>query len=302
MIELSIVIATYNRAQPLLRTLGSLARQTLDPALWEVVVVDNNCADDTAARFARWAEAHPKVNARLTREPQQGLSPARNRGVAESAGAYIAIIDDDEEVNPEFAESYFRFFRDYPGAAAAGGRIVPLYEYAPPAWLSPYTERPIAGTLDLGPEARPFPAWKFPGGGNMAVRRSALVRYGAFDPALGRTGANPLAGEEKELFGRLRAGGEQVWYVPGAVIYHIIPESKFDPAYFDRLTRQSGVSERIRTQGISRAAYLARLLAEAVKWGGTLALAAGYALRGEAIKGRYLIRMRRNVTCGLLRG
>ena len=302
MIELSIVIATYNRAQPLMRTLDSLARQTFDPALWEVVVVDNNCVDDTAVRFAAWTEAHPKVNARLVREEQQGLSPARNRGVSQSTGAYIAIIDDDEEVNPEFAESYFRFFRDYPGAAAAGGRIVPLYEYPTPKWLSPYTERPIAGTLDLGPEPKPFPAKKFPGGGNMAVRRTILKRYGLFDPSLGRTGTNPLAGEEKELFGRLRAGGEEIWYVPGAVIYHIIPESKFDPAYFDRLTRQSGVSERIRTRGLSQRAYLKRLCAEAVKWAGTVVLAFGYALRGEAIKGRYLIRMRRNVTCGLLKG
>ena len=60
----------------------------------------------------------------------------------------------------------------------------------------------------------------------MALRRTALGRYGAFDPQLGRRGARLLGGEESDLFARLRRGGEQCWYVPGAVMYHILPPSK----------------------------------------------------------------------------
>ena len=90
--------------------------------------------------------------------------------------------------------------------------------------------------------------------------------------------------------------------MPGAAIRHITPASKLSEEYFERLTRMIGVSERIRTLGEGKSAFRRRLLAEAVKWGGTLVLATGYVLRGQAIKGRYLIRMRRNITQGLLRG
>ena len=45
--KLSIVVATYNRAPYLLRTLESLARQTLSPGLFEILVVNNNSSDNT---------------------------------------------------------------------------------------------------------------------------------------------------------------------------------------------------------------------------------------------------------------
>ena len=300
--DLSIIIATYNRAAGLVRTLDSLAGQTLAPALWEIVAVNNNSTDDTEARFAAWQAAHPALNARMVFEGKQGLSHARNCGIGASQGEYIVIIDDDELVNTRFCEAYHTFFQANTPVAAAGGRIVPLYEFPPPVWLTKYTERPIAGTLDLGEQCIPFPGQKFPGGGNMAVRRSILKKYDAFHPALGRTGNTPLSGEEKELFLRLRRADEKIYYIPDAIIYHVIPLSRFEPAYFARLTRMSGVSERRRTLQHSRFAYLTRLLGEAVRWAATLALACLYLLRGIPSKGKWLIRMRWNITCGLLLG
>jgi len=300
--KLSIVIATYNRAEALVRTLDSFVEQTLDPVLWEIVTVNNNSADNTDARFAAWQAAHPKINARIVFEGKQGLSCARNCGIEASKGEYIAIIDDDELVNIRFCEAYYTFFKTETSAAGAGGRIVPLYEYPVPVWLTKYTERPIAGTLDLGEKCIPFPQRKFPGGGNMAIRRSILKKYDAFNPALGRTGNIPLAGEEKELFRRLHRAGEKIYYIPDAIIYHVIPESRFEPAYFRRLTRMSGVSERIRTLQHSLLAYLMRLLGEVVRWAMTLALALVYLLRGTPSKGGYLIHMRWNITRGLLGG
>lgn len=297
-IKISVVIATYNRAASLLRTLESLARQTASPEEFEIVVANNNSTDDTPGTYERFRVSHPELNLRVVFEPEQGLSPARNAGIAAARGDTIAIIDDDEEVNPEFVEAYADFFEHHPDVAACGGRIVPRYESAVPKWLSPYTERPIAGPLDLGDEIREMPRGSYPGGGNMAIRQWAVEQYGAFDPRLGRTGNNPMGGEEKELFGRLRAGGEKIYYVPGAIIYHIIPESKLTTDYFDRLSRMTGVSERIRSQ--SERKYLHRLLSECLKWAGTLVLAAGYLLRGAPAKGHYLIRMRWNITRGLL--
>jgi len=272
----------------------------LEPQLWECVVVDNNSRDETQKLFAKFAAKHKGFNLRMVRETQQGLSHARNRGITGSVGGIIAIIDDDEEVNPSFARAYLELFGAHPDAAAAGGKIMPFYDKTPPKWLSPITERPIAGTLDLGERVRLFRGERYPGGGNMALRRTAVEKYGMFDPALGRIGKKLLAGEEKDLFRRLQAGGERIYYTPQAQILHIIPASRLTLSYFARATRMVGVSERIRTLGISRWAYLKRLLAEGVKWCATIVYGVLYLFSFRPAKARGLLVMRRNITLGLL--
>lgn len=121
MIRLSLIIATYNRARPLLEALESVVAQDAPLALWECVVVNNNSQDDTEARFADFAARHPAFALRMVREPHQGLSHARNCGIAAARGEYLAIIDDDERINPGFVAAYIRFFDTHPDAVAAGG-------------------------------------------------------------------------------------------------------------------------------------------------------------------------------------
>lgn len=301
MVRVSVVIATYNRGEKLVRTLRSLAAQDVHVSEWEAVVVNNNSSDGTADHFARFAAENPGLNIRMVDEPRQGLSYARNIGIAESTGAVIAIIDDDEEVNPGFVQAYAAFFDAHPEVAAAGGKVVPLYECGRPEWMSRYTERPIAGTLDRGNSAKPF-GKGYPAGGNMAVRRSVFERYGLFDTGLGRTGDKPMGGEEKELFHRIMSGGETVWYLPGAVIYHIIPAEKLTLKYFRRLSRGCGASERVRTLAISKGAYAGAVVREMLKWAASLAIALWYGICQQPLKAHYLLEMRRCITAGLLNG
>ena len=74
MIPLSIVIATFNRSAYLLRTLESLAGQTLPAQEFEILVVNNNSTDDTPAVFAGFARQHPELRLRMVAEPVQGIS------------------------------------------------------------------------------------------------------------------------------------------------------------------------------------------------------------------------------------
>lgn len=299
-VKISVIIATYNRSHSLVRTLESLAGQTLAPGRWEAVVVDNNSTDDTREEFAKFVALNPGFNFRMTSETAQGLSPARNRGIAGARGEYLVIIDDDQTVNGDFLKTYTGFFDSNPGVAAAGGVIIPVYETAPPRWLSHYTERMLAGALDLGRKPGEFPRGKYPGGGNMALRKGMTDKYGVFDVNLGRTGTKLMGGEEKDLFARLRAGGERIWYLPGAEVYHHIPAGRLTLDYLDRLSRTTGASERVRTRGESRAAYAARIVAEAVKWAATAALLLFYTLTLRPAKGWALVRMRTQITLGLV--
>ena len=104
--ELSIVISTYNNAASLERALKSVAMQDADKSIWECVVVNNNSSDNTSECFAEFASGHPEYNLRIVDEPNQGLSYARNRGIRESVGEYIAIIDDDEHIAEDFVAAY----------------------------------------------------------------------------------------------------------------------------------------------------------------------------------------------------
>lgn len=151
------------------------------------------------------------------------MSYARNRGLREAQAPLVAFIDDDERVNPGFLRAYLDFFDAHPEAVVAGGRIIAEYPTGRPDWMSKYVEMPIANPMDFGPDVRPFPAGRVPGGGNMAFRRAGLAGYGGFDPSLGRVNGELIGGEENDFFERLLAGGETIWYVPDAVMWHIIP-------------------------------------------------------------------------------
>lgn len=295
--KLSIIIATYNRAQSLQATLASLAEQSAPHSDLECIVVDNNSTDNTQAAVAEFARRHPDMNLRIVTERRQGLSHARNRGIAESRGQYIAIIDDDETVNSSFAQAYIDLFDRNPAWSVAGGSVVACYPEGRPSWLTTLTERPIANPMDFGTQVRPFPRGRIPAGGNMAFRREVLLRYGGFEPTLGRTGTTLTGGEENDLFERMAADGVAFIYVPEAVIHHIIGPEKLTEDYFARLSRGTGASQLRRAVMRGRRGHL--YAAEAAKWVATLLLAAGYAVTMRPQKALWLIKLRYGISCGI---
>jgi hypothetical protein len=107
-----------------------------------------------------------------------------------------------------------------------------------------------------------------------------------------------LGGEEKEFFGRVTATGGEIWWVPGAVVDHLIPPSRTTNEHFKKLSRMVGVTARRLSTG--HGAYTRALVAEAVKWAATLVLAAWFVATLRPSKARYLIIMRREITRGLL--
>lgn len=294
MIRLSLIIATYNRAEQLMVTLASVGAQSAKPSLWECIIVDNNSRDNTQERVAEFAKEHPTLNIRYCFEPNQGLSYARNKGISEAKGDIIAFIDDDERIVAEFINSYIKLFDEHPDAMAAGGKIIAEYPTGRPRWMSHYTERPIANPMDFGDYITPFPKGRIPGGGNMAMRREVFSTIGLFDTTLGRTGKRLIGGEESELFERIYSLGMKCYYAPRAVMYHIIPAEKLTTEYFERLCYNTGVSQLTRAKIHNRITRL--YIGEAMKWCATLLLC----LLHRPAQSRHLIKMRREITRGIL--
>ena len=297
---LSVILCTYNRERYIYNVLESIAAGGYED--YEIVLVNNNSTDGTEGEYQRFAKDHPEVTMRYCVEKQQGLSYARNRGIVESQGEVLVYVDDDAVVNREYLQTYADFFSRNKEAVAAGGPITPRYDGCEePGWMSHYTRQLVTGELNLGSREREFPAGAFPGGGNAAYRKSVFDAVGLFNVELGRKGNSLIGAEEKDLFDKMTSRGMKFYYLPNAILYHLIPPKKLTQDYFDRLTFGIGVSERYRTQQIGKKKYLARLAKEAVKWGGTLVLWTGFALKGQFSKGNKLVAFRKNVTRGLLK-
>ncbi len=294
MIRLSLIIPTHNRSASLLRTLHSVAQQSHPASEWECIVVDNNCVDDTAGRFAEFVALHPSLNLRIVSEREAGASAARNRGVREAQGAVLAFVDDDERINEEFIASYIALFDADPKALVAGGRIVAEYPTIRPRWMSRYVEMPIANPKDFGAQSKFFPKGQIPGAGNIAFRAELKGIIPLFDPTLGRIDGRLIGGEENDLCERVLALGERIRYAHRAVIWHIIEDDKLNDGYFKRLCYNVGVSQKLLAR--KKGSYCKAMAKEALKWVATLALCVVH----RPVQSKWLLKMRWSITRGLL--
>jgi glycosyltransferase involved in cell wall biosynthesis len=245
--DATVLIATYNRAALLDRTLASLRDLRLDPARrWEVVVVDNNSTDGTREVIHRHARGFP-VPLRYLLETRQGRSSALNAGIEASTGAVIVMTDDDVIVDPGWLESACSALTGGdPSVGYAGGPVAPLWETPPPPWLD-LTRGDLWGTIAIQDHGdREFvyeEARKVPLGANMAARRSLFDTVGMFRAELGRSSGRIVLGQEvPELLMRARAAGFTGRYVPAMRVQHHIPANRLTRAYFRRWWFGKGVS------------------------------------------------------------
>ena len=297
---LAAIICTYNRAKYIGNLLESIAANDLPKSEYEIVLVDNNCTDNTKEVCEAFVKTHKDVNFRYVVEPEQGLSAARNKGIKEAKGDVIVYIDDDALIDEWYLRTIVEYMEAHPEISAVGGPIIPLYEDTEePKWMTRFTKELLCGYLYFGEEERPFPGERYPGGGNAAYRANVFEQVGLFNTALGRKGNGLMGSEEKDIFDKMKAQGMRFMYLPKMILHHIIPQKKLERDYFDRLTLQIGQSERQRTLAIGKGKYINRLAKEAVKWCGTIVLLIGYTLQGAPMKGWKLVLFRRNVSRGL---
>lgn len=295
----SVVICTYNRERFLPDTLGSVAAQTFPAHGFELLVVDNASTDRTAGICATFAAAHPSLIVRYVMESNQGLSFARNRGIAESTGEIVVFIDDDVFLDPDYLTLLDTHYAADAALMANGSRVQVQYEGSRPAWMSRYLE-PLVGRHDFGDVKRAYPAGKYPVGCSMGFRREALRTVGGFRTDLGRKGTSLGANEEKDFFARLRSAGLPVAYLPDVVLTHRIDDRRLDLAYVKRQAVGVGRGEGIRLKDGGLGGWLSKCVEETVKAGGSVVLALAYALRGHPAKAVLLLKFRYWVWLGLL--
>lgn len=218
------VICTYNRSRNLREALASIDR-IYGGFPCEVIVVDNNSTDDTAAIV----EAYAINGVRYIFEPTAGLSIARNTALAQTNSEIVVYIDDDVQVRPGWLENLTEPFSD-PGVAVVGGELVPVWSIPRPAWLTDAWVRNYSVELKWSTFAREIRTGEWLCEGNIAFRRSALIAAGGFPVNLGRVGPVLLSGEGVVIEAIQAAGGGAV-FSPGSIVDHLIPEDRITPKW-----------------------------------------------------------------------
>lgn len=100
--KVSIVIPLYNKAAYIRRALASITAQTFDD--FEVIVVDDGSTDEGAVIVTDFSDAR----VRLIKQPNAGPGAARNAGLAQAHGQFIAFLDADDEWLPTYLEESVR--------------------------------------------------------------------------------------------------------------------------------------------------------------------------------------------------
>jgi poly(ribitol-phosphate) beta-N-acetylglucosaminyltransferase len=114
---ISVVMPSFGGRDTIGHSLRSLGQQTLDPTMFEIIVVLNGPPDGTRDVLADFQRDFPAVTLRVVQMTLAGASRAWNAGIAAASRQYTTFVDDDDSVSPAFLEVLLRH---------AGPRVVSI--------------------------------------------------------------------------------------------------------------------------------------------------------------------------------
>ncbi|MCC6485894.1 MAG: glycosyltransferase family 2 protein [Candidatus Hydrogenedentes bacterium] len=222
-VDISIVVCTYNRADVLRVAVDSLCRlETEGLFTYEIVVVDDASTDSTASVLAALAAGAP-LPIRAIRGSGAGVAAARNAGIDEACGAFVAFFDDDQIAEPSWLIEMWRTLNDSGAPCVGGARTLDLP--ADQLKALPRIIRLYLGEIPVESEIRPCGRGDLPCTGTVLMERRVFQAVGRFDASLTQ------GGEDTEFFARVRRAGLACWYTPRSVAMHLVPEYRLREPY-----------------------------------------------------------------------
>ena len=208
--EIAVVVASHDRPLRLRWLLEALREQTVARERFEVVV-----AHDSGARTAALLHAHPLAPRVLAFAPgSAGPAVKRNAAWRAAAAPLVAFTDDDCRPRPDWLERLLETARADPSSAVVQGRTV-----------VDVAERPVRQGAAWSRSQEAVPPSDFGQTCNIAYPRALLRDVGGFDERY------PLAaGEDTDLWLRVRAAGGRLVAAPDAVVEHGVEERSLTQA------------------------------------------------------------------------
>ena len=242
---ISVVIPLYNKQDSIVATLQSVLAQTYTD--YEVVIVDDGSTDNSAQVVEEFISAYPQPlpkgkGVRLVRKANGGVSSARNTGIMEAKGEYIAFLDGDDLWDKKYLETLHELICDYPdaviygiGCAQVSGDNVELTN----------VDKPRRGEVDN--------IWDYSvhywTGSSATCRKEDLLAIGMFDSRM-------THGEDLDVWWRLLLRGKGAYDSTVLAYYRqdaenramnrVIPLDKHIPFYMDKYAEARANNKEFR--------------------------------------------------------
>lgn len=208
----SFIIPVRNDVLRLQRCLASIARNDYPRELIEIIVVDNESTDGSAA-------AARQYGAIVVKSSGDSVAALRNRGARAALGAIFAFADSDHEIDPHWIDTAVQVLSE-PEVAATGA---PYLTQPSANWVQQHYD----GLRSRSHERKDV-SWL--GSGNLAVRRSAFERVGGFNTSL-------IACEDVDFCNRLTAAGFRIVADPRLRSIHFGDPNTLKALFFGELWR-----------------------------------------------------------------
>lgn len=206
-VALSVVVPTYDRVRSVRRLLEALARQTLEPGAFEVIVVADGSRDGTCEAVER---SGAPFRVRCLWQENAGRASACNTGLRAAGGAYVLFLDDDMEPDPELLAAHLAAHRATPGVGVVGAAPIRLEPGASGA--ARYATLKFNAHLEtLARTGEPTGPRDFYSG-NFSIARERVLAVGGFDEAFDIYG-----NEDVDLAIRLREAGCGIVFSTAAI-------------------------------------------------------------------------------------
>ena len=112
--KFSVIIPLYNKAPYVRKALETVCAQTYRD--YEIIVINDGSTDNSAIIAEEYLNGVEGISYQILSQQNAGVSAARNNGVAQASGDYIAFLDADDWWEPTFLEKMAKLIEDYPEA------------------------------------------------------------------------------------------------------------------------------------------------------------------------------------------
>lgn len=234
----SIIICCHNSAGRIAETLKHLwIQETADFSL-EIVLVDNNCADDTVDVAKReWIASGQCIPLKIVGESVPGLSAARIKGLRAADFEYAIFCDDDNWLGCDYVKRAFDVMVGDPGIGVLGGSSTANSDVDLPAWFELVKENYAVGLQSAG-GAGDVSTRGYLWGAGMVFRKSALesmIGRGVTSVLSDRKGKELSSGGDSEICKWFLLIGYSLWYDPELKFTHFLESDRLTKEYYAQM-------------------------------------------------------------------
>lgn len=231
--SISIIICCYNSSEVIIDTIEGINNLNIPKniANVELLIVDNNCNDDTVSLINDNFKSD-LIKLKIFTELKAGLMNARRKGVLEASGDITVFVDDDNILEEAYIEKVFELFNLKSDVGVIGCQVIPKVDN-PPNWFNEYLGVYACGKQsDLSQDVTTTRMTLFGAGLSF---RTELIKEILSDSnrllLMGRTKNSLLRGDDSELCMQAILFGWKIWYEDNLILQHNILSRRINWEY-----------------------------------------------------------------------